>query len=415
LIKVDKIQEPIIHPEDGKIFKIYLALEHIATEETKSQFIDKNISLLSTITNNKLSGYQNVAAQALLVSTLPQSLHETEDKFFNNIMGAKAQVTDIKEKVMLTKVGFRYFDLFTNDKQENFLQTVSADIMGLPTDFSISLIELIEEIEVSEPIKERVWPVVKDRSIALMDQELLGKVFSYYIDNEDIETLFNDILDKNIDTGISIVRTNKDKLSKNTANIIINSLINMSKGMGYDHLPTLFDLIVEIFGLSSPEYKNMFADRLLELVKEQNLHFQQVGLKYIDEVIDEISKAKWGYISEQLVRALPSPINSANIQITTNTVEGILKLQDYLSEEGRIGLIDFLLPMAKENLPRDFRVKGFEFLSRVRKLPRRRIGQVLDELFQVLKTEPEYFDSCSKALHNFDRYRKKGKFWEEVM
>lgn len=429
-IKENKSTEEInVDSTDSDYSSLYLSLQHCASESTKIAFINKNLNLLKTIKNNRLFPYQKFGAENLENAQLPDSLGDIEDEFYNIIAGAINQLKDSQERIVLIDVIFRYFDKMSSKKQEDFTQRLKNEINTLDANFSKSLTSLLEPSNIDESIKkhlerrdtlnesfkEEIWKVIMSRSLASMDNELLEKVFEHYYDKEEIESFFNNITDKNINIAVDITGKFTDKLPKATANMIIQVFVNKSRKQPLGQLSLLFDAIVGIIGLCSSEYKKMFGDRILELLKDANINTQEVGLKYIEEVIDKIPKTKWEYVSQHLVRTLPSQITAYDLRVTSNIIEGILKLQDYVSEDGRIDFIDFLLLMAKDNtLSKTFRDKGFESLVRVKKLPRKKINQVLEELFQVLKTEPQYLEPCSKALHNFDRYKGKGDFWEEV-
>ena len=407
-------------PSDLEIKGFLVGLRQIASDDGKSVVLAKCLEIIKAQSGNSIDPARRFAFDLMFSYDPPGALTTRENDFYTVIHSLVGSLASPAEKIEAIHIFFRYAQILQKSTIDNFCGILPGFINSYDGSFSKQLIESF--IKTGNQIPNTVWAALRSRSIALGDQELIEIVFKHYVRQVDEATkYFTEVLNHNLAWATAFFLKNHTELPQELKGGLIEVLIQKSRSIPPNQLPQIFDPIVQALNITLPEYRDLFGERLLELIRdfEQQPGGQEIGLQYILKIKEKLSSIKRQYMASQLISKARIQQISPSMQLpnVVNILRGVLALQEDLPEDSREDLIDYLLPLAvTATLPDSSKIAGCELLGQVRAIPASRRDQVLQGLLDALKLSQHQalrqgFENCLAKLREV---HKDWKGWEEV-
>lgn len=408
-------------PSDIAVKELIAKLRHITSDENRLVALNKCIELITAINLNSINGQWRFALDLLTSFDPPQSLSPIEGNFIAAINSMTARLASPTEKLEVIQVFFRYAGGLQKSAMDSFSKTLPAYINSYDADFCRRLLETFKHSEIQIP--ENVWATLRPRTIALGDQELIGILFKHYISfgqQEEAKTYFSEVLNSNTSLGTTLFLNNAGDIAQELVGNITEVLIQKSRSFSPNQFSSVFDPIVHVMDFCSQEYRDVFGNRLLELIhdfEQGQSGAQEVAIEYLIKLRHIISRPKKQYIASQLIsKARTHPIApTMNLPPIKSILRGIISLQEDLPEDGKEDLIDYLLPLiVTPSLPETFKIAGAELLSQLQFIPSSRKDQALQGLYDAFKLAPqsEWRETLRKCLLHFKENHKDWVGWK---
>ena len=215
--------------------------------------------------------------------------------------------------------------------------------------------------------------------------------------------------------GIQKTRDFQNRLLKKFFDDIGNTLLTKANSFSSSppQMRIFLDPLIDFSERCSLDFKDKFADQLLEYLTNSNVNLKLIGEEYYDKFREHIKSEKIDYIGQQLVISL----TGLRDQINDNTkpmLNVLIKEQGRLEKDTIVNLIDILTGLLPEAKPANVRKIGFEYLKRLNKLYHR-ASSVLDQLFTLARTAPDGTKELPiSTLISFKQFKGKENFRKEV-
>ncbi|MGO8991605.1 MAG: P-loop NTPase fold protein [bacterium] len=407
-------------PSDVEMKNFLIGLRQITSDRSKLVVLGKCLEILKVHTANSIDPPKRFALDLISAYDPPKTLGPKEKEFFEVVNSLVANLASQAEKIEAIYIFFKFAQILQERTTEPFCKNLTNFINSNDANFAKQLIGAITRT--GNQVPTLVWTLLRPRSIALGDQELIDIVFKYYVSAQDeAKKYFTELLNHNIPLATTLFLKNHSELSEELNGGLIEVLIQKSRSVPPNQLPQIFDPIVQAINITPPEYRDMFGERLLELIRdfEQQPGGQEIGLQFILRTKEKLSDTKKQYITSQLISKARTQQISPMMQlpIVVNLLKGVILLQENLPEDSMEDLIDYLLPLVvTETLPASFRITGCDLLRQVRAIPVSRRDQVLRGLFDGFKLNQEQplKEAFKNCLVQFRDAHADWKGWKEV-
>lgn len=410
-------------PEDKENADIYLSLQYIASDNTKLEFIKKNLSIIKSNPSNALDQPKAFAVSNLRSNSFPSSLGKSQNDFYQTLINSMNSLTTPLEKLKVIEIILINFSLILDNQKEDFVNNYLINyINSLDAIFNKDFAQLVASQNTTKfPILEKVWSALANRSIPLLNQDLDTIICRRCLSKDKpLKNYLSQILSSNMPLAINVIKSLSAEIKRQDANIIIETLVEFSRRITYGQLPIVFGSVLEIFDKAATDYRGKFGDRLFELIKDyNNLDNQNQGATYLGKVKQKLSRSKRSYMVQQIVQNLPRPFNPNLFAGITNMMRAILELQSDLPKDGSINFVDYILPLViTDTSPDTIRIETAKMFSEIKEIPAERTDQVLEGLFSSLKTsssKPRVYEALKNLLLLL-KEKKTGKrrFWGDV-
>jgi len=409
--------------KDRKLVELYFALEHCANDATKHEFIGKQIEGIRQTQTQNLDPAKRFYLSNLERMQLPRKLGQFEPQFYDGIVNCMNRLANQKEKTLPAIVCLRFFPSMSEQSQETFSNKhLIPYIKSMQDAFSILEIakSLMQNPVDGSAMAEKVWDVIRRRSLQLKRPELISPVFGYFADNNQIIVdYFKDILTSAPEYALTILKEHKDRVSEQAINDISAVMAGMANTSDTNTLGTILGVATEIIPILRPENRDRFGSSISSLISNyKQPQLQSLGISHLNKIKDHLSEENNEYIFGQIVTNLPKPIRDHNIGAIENMAKGILMLWKFGSINRKEDFADYVLEMIlTESLPPNYRAKGTEFLDSIESLPDSKVKYITKHLFNALKTtQPgtQFYEPFKKVLLGFKPKGGTKKFWLEV-
>lgn len=409
-------------PEDKENADLYLSLQCIASDNTRLEFVEKNLSIIKSNPSNVLDQPKAFAVSNLRSNSFPSSLGKSQNDFYQTFITSMNSLTTPLEKLKVIEIILVNFSLILDNQKEDFVNNYLINyINSLDAIFNKDFAQLVASQDIAKfPILEKVWSALANRSIPLLNQDLDTIICRHYLSkNKPLKDYLNQIFSSNMPLAINVIKSLSVEIERQNANIIIETLVEFSRRITYDQLPIVFGSVLEIFDKAATDYRDKFGDRLFELIRDYNhLDNQKQGLIYLGKVKQKLGRSKRAYIVQQIVQSLPRPFNPNLFAGITNMIRAILELQSDLPKDGLINFVDYILPLViTDTYPDNIRIETAKIFSETKEIPAERTDQVLEGLFSSLKTsssKPQVYEALKNSLLLLkEKKAGKRKFWRD--
>ena len=397
-----------------------LKMKEIASESNKQLFVLKMLDVVALNRNSSFDNNKSIGLSILQNLDQEDFPNNVIDKLYLTMTDLGKLMANPNHRIEFFRVIFKVFNKLDEEKKEEFVNqhlvpiiqsAGEGEIQKILEKAKLNDVEILEYEQLLDPLTERF-------KINIPNQIIIGFVLDILAKNREkeakdlLENMIRNSNAKFFRAGLNAFQEKYEILSEESVNYLCNVCLERSNEFTIDQKQTFLNPIVRAYEKCSKHVQNTLVDHMLSFIGNDNPNLREVGTEYYREIKDFIESSKKNYLGRQLLLEL---VRVKNIdQKTVPILDVLTDLQEILSENDAITLIDVLMGQISEAMPSEVRIIGLEYIEKLNKLYDRE-EQMLKEVFKSAKSQDEQVSKhAKKTLEALRKFKGPKGFWKEV-
>lgn len=404
--------------ENRKTIGIYLILRSRALAQTRLSFLQKILTIISTnedgaFDDSKQFGLQNLLA--LEKADVPvegiEGLYNTLNKF-TGLMGAP------NEKLEFIKVFFKFFDVFQQTQQEEFLQ---SHLLPLVDSADADILSNVLETAVEFNAKVLSYEFLLDRFInrvqtSLPDSGLLSHIIrntpaQYREKLKDmLIQLINHPNSQYHNLGLDNFSEFYSEFNSSQIGEICDACLQRASNADKTEKQKFINPILVTFKKCPAQFKRNFANFTLACLRNEDTDIRDIGIdcfRKTERLIEDVKKKE---ILTQLIHMVAQRASQNIIDQNSKPILDLISdYQDSLEKDDVISYIDSLNSLRRTDSPKEVQLIRLEYLGKIKELYHRK-RLIRDLVREDLESaDPDISEQAKRTLDMIESPNKKSR------
>lgn len=415
---IEQSVDTSVTDENKKAINLYLELRGRSSAQTRLVFLEKLLSIVSTNKDSvydetKQFGLQNLSA--LEKTDIPDN---GIDELYNTLNEFTGLMSPPNEKLQFIKVFFRFFGLFPESGQEEFLRNhlmpligsgdanILTDILAIAKEFDVAVLaydflldRFTDRVRTNLPDLGLIVSIT--RNTPEKDKEKVKDMIMSLINNPDAQYHNN---------GLESIKQLYSEFKSSQIGEICDACLQRGASVGKPEKQKFINPILEAFDKCPAQFKRKFADFTSVFIKDGDNDIRDMGIncfKKIEAFIEDDSKEA---IINQLLQAVEQRANQNAINEGSEPIlDLIIAGQAILARNDKIRLVDTLLGLRNEANPKEVRLIGLKYLGKVDKLYQRKKLTISTLQADLGSKDQDISERAKEALESLTVSTKKSR------
>jgi len=381
---VDKIENSIdgsATDENQQVVDLYIELKSHSSASTKLAFLRKLLSIISTNKNTvydetKKFGLRNLAK--VNTSDIPD---EGINELYASLDEFTGLVASPNDKLQFVETSFRFFGIFTNPQQEQYLQS--------------QMLPLVNSGDAA--ILKRTLGIAEEYSVKLLNYEFMldgfaNRVRSNFPDSELISLITRNTPKQNRDkvkemiihlinqpqppqytAGLESFKQLYNEFTASQVSEISEACLQKSVSAPPQEKSKYIMPIIESFNKNTVQFKHRFADFTAGFIVNAEPDVSDMGIECFNKIKDSIEADKRKTIIIQVIHVMEQKANQDVIDEDRRPLLDLVMAEQGILDRGDLErLIDMLLSLRNEAKNKKTRLIGIKYLAQVTKFYQRK-------------------------------------------
>jgi len=357
--------------------QVYLALKHLASQRTKTQFVDKLLTIVRQRQVNSIDQQIRFAIDQLNSLTSEDIPRDVVEDLYKALTDCSSRMSNEMEMI---EVLAPIFGIFGNLKEGDQKNLVEQHLAPLISRCSLTCINAVLEMG-------------KQHSVGLVDYEsffnaLINRVKSNLPESSLIQFVIDEAQEKQkasignalaemiqsnnrslYDPALQALQKNYEKLAGEALDAVCQACFDMAKKFPSQRNIFLGPMMEAIPKCSST-LKNSVADQMLEYMKSDDINQSSMGAQYYMKIQSHVGVERRRNDIRQVIIRLRNLIDKIDTS-RQHLIDIVVGGQEMLEEDDIIGFVDIMIAQLSTAKPEDVQLIGLATIARVEKLHKR--------------------------------------------
>ena len=401
---VEKVAESInesIDEENKGTIELYLILRKRASSQTRSDFLSKIISIISTNEDSSFDDTKKFGLQILSSLEREDIPIEGVGQLYDVLNKYTGLMNAPDEKLEFVKIFFKFFDIFEEAQQEEFLNNhLSAMIESAAQGILRNVIEAAN----SAGVKILKYDLLLDRFIDrvkrdLPDFELIASLTIKVPSakkakiKDMIIALINNDDGTYFEVGLKSVEQLQGEFSSGQIGEMCNACLERSKSTGMPDKQKFVETILKVFEKCPEQFKHRFSELTAAFILMDDQQIRDMGISCFQRIKDSIDGGQKEMLINQVIRGVGQKVSQNAISGSSEPVlELIIDEQSILNRNDMVRLVEILLDMRSEEKSKESKLVGIKYLGKIDRMYQRKRN-----VLSALKADAEVDDEDIKT------------------